>query len=119
MEAETTLDEKYTQGVWYDTVAGEFVEIVDSGDTIGLHAPDSEEVYYTFDEDGMSYESAVANVESDFQPVSDEAQEHPERVVSRGLRIMSRNDPNELMGVPKQFAIDLRYARTQVNISED
>lgn len=116
MESETTLEEKYTDGVWYDRHAGEYVEIKDLGDTIGLCEPGYDEPYYTFDEDDIGYEEAIGNLETDFRPISEEAQENPERIVKRAIRMMSRNDPNELMSYPQTEAIDLRYARMKVTI---
>jgi|APHM01.1.fsa_nt_gi hypothetical protein len=115
----TQAEREVTNGVYYDKHSGGFVEIVDLDDTIGLCEPGFDEPYYTFDEDGIPYEEAVRYVNRDFESVSVEAQKHPKRVLNRALRIVSRNDTNEMASIPFQFAIDLRYARDSVTITED
>lgn len=114
-ETKTELDSKYTDGIWYDSMAGDFCQIREWGKTIGLFTPGVENFeehgpYYTFDEEGYGKEDAIDKVRSEFRRVSDEAVENPSTVVERAINSLARNDPNE--------AIDLRYARQQVEIQE-
>lgn len=109
------LDDRYTDGIWYDTYNGDFAEIQEAGDGDGVHLinPETNEVYWE-----CTMEEWVEDEQSDFTKVSDEAVEDPVAVVNRAVRILSRNNVNELAGVPYQEAVDLRYARQQVEISE-
>jgi hypothetical protein len=118
MAQEVALNEKYENGVWYDSQAGEFCEIENLGDDIGLTVPGKSVLYYQFSEDGLSYEAAVNEIHRNFERVSDEAQEHPETVVSRAIDKMVRGDPEELVTTPHTEVINLMYARSQVEISE-
>jgi hypothetical protein len=121
-ETDYRLDDKYTEGVWYDTMAGDFSKIREVDDTIGLFEPDVEpedsDPYYTFDEEGMTKEDAIDTINADMSRVSDEAVENPVAVVTRALDRAARNDPSELMSVSYQEAIDLRYALTVTEIVE-
>jgi len=122
-ETEHHLDDKYTDGVWYDRMAGDFCQIREVDDTIGLFEPgvenfDEHGPYYTFDEQDMCKEDAIGRINTDFTKVGNGAVENPTIVVERALRLISRNDPNELMGIPEQESINLMYARQQVEISE-
>jgi len=122
MEAEAHLDDRYTTGIWYDAMTGDFSKIREVDDTIGLFEPDKEpedsDPYYTFDEEGMTKEDAIDTINADMSRVSDEAVENPATVVTRALDRAARNDPNQLMKVSHQEAIDLRYARTVTQILE-
>jgi len=122
MEAEHHLDDRYTTGIWYDAMTGDFSKIREVDDTIGLFEPDVEpedsDPYYTFDEEGMTKEDAIDTINADMSRVSDEAVENPATVVNRALDRAARNDPNQLMSVAHQEAIDLRYARTVTEIFE-
>lgn len=115
MEQDQFLDDKYTEGVWYDAASGGFCELEEAGVADGVHLINTEtgEVYYEIPAEDWPQE------QSDFHRVSEEAQKHPEAVVNRGFHMLMRNDPNELMSISFDKAIDLRYARKQVSISED
>jgi hypothetical protein len=122
MEAEHYLDDKYTTGIWYDAMTGDFSKIREVDDTIGLFEPvvepEDSDPYYTFDEEGLTKEDAIDTINADMSRVSDEAVENPATVVNRALDRAARNDPNQLMSVAHQEAIDFRYARTVTEIFE-
>jgi hypothetical protein len=113
------LDDKYTSGVWYDQMNGDFAKIQrgfdpeaeGSGRIVELVNPESGNVYWD-----MPVREWVEREQQDFRPVSDEAVEDPVEVVNRAVRILSRNDISELSAIPHDFAVDLRYARQQVEI---
>ena len=115
MEAEPKLDDRYTSGVWYDTYNGDFCTIQESDDgkLVELVNPENGDVYWD-----MPVSEWVESEQSDFRPVSDEAVNDPVVIINRALRILSRNDINELSSYPDKEAIDLRYARAQVSIEE-
>lgn len=111
-ETDHRLDDKYTDGIWYDTMNGDFCTI---------ESPDGEQVILRTPDGDPFYEMPVSewlDEQSDFRKVSDEAVEDPVSVVNRAVRILSRNDINELASVLFQEEIDLRYARQQVEIRE-
>jgi len=124
MEEEHQLDEKYENGVYYDSMAGEFCQIREINDTIGLFDPYvnpdhvKTDPYYCFDEEGYDMGEAISEVNSHMQKVSEDAVKNPKAVVERSLRMVSRNDPNELMSIPESEAIDLMYAQREVKITE-
>jgi hypothetical protein len=118
MAQEPHLDDRYTTGVYYDRHAGEYCEIVELDDTIGLCEPGRDEPYYTYDEEGYTKEEAIKSVNRDMSQISEEAVENPVHVVERALRRQQRNSINELASVPEQEATDLGYAREQVEIVE-
>lgn len=112
--AEALLDDRYTDGIWYDMHNGDFAEIQrsDDGELVELVNPETGDVYW---------DMPVADWETeqhDWTKVPEEAITDPKEVVNRALRIMSRNDPSELMSVSHSFEVSLRYARDQVEISE-
>jgi hypothetical protein len=112
------LDDKYTDGVWYDHMNGDFSEIQrgrdDNGDPlVELVNPETGSVYWD-----MPVSVWVEREQSDFRQVSEEAVEDPVSIVNRAVRILSRNDIGKLSGIAMQEAIDLRYARQQVEVSE-
>lgn len=123
MTQDTTprLDDKYTTGVWYDTYNGDFCTIQRGfdpdapadGRIVELVNPKTDDVYWD-----IPVREWVGDEQSNFRPISDSAVEDPATIVSRAVRILARNDTDELMSVPDSFAIDLRYARQQVEISE-
>lgn len=118
MAQQPHLDDKYTNGVYYDQRAGEYCEIVRLDDTIGLCEPGRDEPYYTFDEEGYTKQEAIESINRDMTQISEEAVENPTQIIERALRMMARNDVNELAAYPQKEAIDLRYAREQVEITE-
>ncbi len=115
------LDDKYTTGVWYDTMSGDFAKIQrgfdpdadGTGRIVEVVNPETDSVYWD-----MPVRQWVEEEQQDFRPVSDSAVEDPVAVVNRAVRILARNDVNEMAGIPMQEAIDLCYARQQVEITE-
>lgn len=87
-----------------ESADGELVEMVN---------PENDMVYWD-----MPVSEWVEKERHDFCKVSDEAVDDPVSVVNRAVRILSRNDINELSGLPMDFAVDLRYAREQVEVTE-
>lgn len=112
-ETDYRLDDRYTEGVWYDQMNGDFAKIQEGprGEKVELVNPETGEVYWD-----MPVIEWCESEQSDFRKVSDEAVEDPTAVVNRAVRILSRNDISELSGIPMDFAVDLRYARQQVNV---
>ena len=123
MTQDTTprLDDKYTTGIWYDTYNGDFCTIrrgfdsasPEDGRIVELLDPDTDKVYFE-----MPVRKWAEDEQSDFRPVSDSAVEDPVAVVNRAVRILRRNNINELADLPDSFSIDLAYAHKQVEISE-
>jgi hypothetical protein len=118
MAQQPHLDDRYTTGVYYDLASGEYCEIVELDNTIGLCEPGRDEPYYTFDEDGFTKAEAIVSINKDFTQISEHAIEDPVQVVENLLRWTQINGDNELSAIPEQEAIDLGYARSQVNIVE-
>jgi hypothetical protein len=107
------LDDKYTDGIWYDQMNGDFAKVQESadGEMVELVNPENGNVYWD-----MPVSEWVESEQQDFRQVSEEAVQDPVATVNRALRLLSRNDINELASVPLQEEIDLRYAREQVSI---
>lgn len=118
MAQQPHLDDKYTNGVYRDSHTGEYCEIVELDNTIGICEPGRDEPYYTYDEEGYTKAEAIDAVNKEMHKVSDEAVENPTQTIERALRIMQRNDINELSSYPQREATDLGYAREQVEITE-
>lgn len=119
MAQEPHLDDRYTNGVYYDLEAGEYCGIVRIDDTIGLTEPDSDDVYWTFDMTDLTNEDVVDTINKDFIQVSEEAVENPVHFVVDMLDwIHTQNSVNELPSTSLQETIDLRYARRQIEIVE-
>lgn len=119
MMQEPNLDDRYTTGVYYDREAGEYCEIVERNDTIGLTEPNSDEVYWTFKEAGFTKEEAIEAVNQDFIQVSERAVENPVHVISCALDVLDNNHTRNELVDPEQDSIDLGYARKQVTIIEE
>jgi hypothetical protein len=116
MAQQPHLDPKYTDGIYYDQMNGDFCEIQrgvnSNGDRlVELVNPETKTVYHD-----MPVGKWVEAARTDFRPVSDKAVEDPVTVVNRAIRMIGRNDIGELAGIPEQEAIDLRYAREQVQV---
>lgn len=113
------LDDKYTDGVWYDMAAGDYCRIVEYGDmreaTVGLIEPDGErsDPYYTFDEDFDNSEDILSTLEADFYKVPDEAVENPVDFFIECIDHLHRGESLSLRG-QRGFG----YSRQQVEISE-
>ena len=121
-DATHRLDDKYTTGVWYDTYNSNFCTIQrgfdpdapEDGRIVELVNPETDDIYWDmpvreWDEDILG---------CNFRPVSDLAVDDPVAVVNRAVRILRRNDINELSSLPDSFSTDLSYAMQQVEISE-
>jgi hypothetical protein len=111
---EQTIEDRYTNGIWYDTMNGDFAKIRQVGELVELVNPENGDVYWD-----MPVEDWEDEEKNDFVKVRQEAVDDPVAVVNRAIRMMSRNDINELSGYPFEEAIALRYARQQVTISEE
>lgn len=118
MAQQPHLDDRYTTGVYHDSHTGEYCEIVELDDTIGICEPGSDEPYYTYDEGGYTKAEAIDAVDREMHKISEEAVKNPTRTIERALRMMTRNDMNELASYPEGEAADLGYARSQVEIVE-
>lgn len=105
------LPDRYTEGVWYDSYNGDYLQFENWGDGVALLTPDGDH-FHT-----LTYVEFEAE-QSNFRQVSEDAVEDPVAIVQRALRMMERNNIEELAGVPFEFEIDLRYAKEQVEISE-
>lgn len=113
MEPIHNVDDRFTEGVWYDVHHGDFNRIErdeENGEVVFLD-PESEEELERIPADDFTPE--------DMRRVSDSTVEDPVRVVRAALRIVSRNDINEMASIPMNEAIDLRYARQQTKIVEE
>jgi len=120
--SETQLDGKYAEGVWYDTTFEDLCQIRDLGYTVGLFestvSPEESEPYYTFDEGGVQKEEAIDMIHQNFSRVSPETVESPTRTVQKAVDMLDRNSMDDLRSMSFQEAIDLRFARKQVEIRE-
>lgn len=109
------IDDRYTNGVWYDQQAGEFAEIVRTEDAAALTVPGKSTLYFEWD----TAEEAIEELERDFIQVPERAIENPTSVVTKAIDLAARNDVNEISNVSHRDSIALRYARQQVEIVED
>lgn len=107
------LDDKYRTGVYYDMSGGDFCQIQYNEDeeTVELVNPENDEVYWT-----LTLEEWHTDAREDMRPVLGRAVENPQSVIQESLDMLGRNDPNELMSISEEWAIGLRYARTQVTL---
>jgi hypothetical protein len=104
------------ESVWYDAASGDYCTIVSIDETIGLCHLDEEDPYFKFDDHGYTQNEAVDKITDDFTQVSAIAVEDPEILVNRAVRLIMRNDVNELMAIPTQESINLAYAWSQVSL---
>lgn len=108
-----TLDDRYTEGIWYDTSTGDFCRIQRGYcdrrgvKLVELVNPETESVYYDMPVPVWEQQ------QSDFRQVSKPAVNDPKGAVCRALNIASRDD---IAG--DIDPIDLRYAWSQVEIQE-
>lgn len=110
------LDDKYLTGIWYDEQAGDFCEIARGAPgeyRVELINPENGNIYHE-----ISLEDWCERVHQDFRQVSEEVVNDPVNFVQGAVRMMARNDINDMAGVSMQQAIDLRWAREQIEISE-
>jgi hypothetical protein len=109
----SNIDKKYTEGVWYDTMNGNYCEIQQNHDLVELVNPENGNVYWD-----MTVADWKDGARSTLTKVPVGAVEDPVGYVNRGLRILNRNDIDELASLPYTFAIGLDWARGQVEITE-
>lgn len=109
------LDDRYTEGVWYDQMNGDFCEIQESddGELVELVNPENGNVYWD-----MPVSTWVEDEKQDFRQVSDEAVEDP--VDFYIVTVENLVDAAQYQGKSLPFSeeISFRYARQQVEISE-
>ena len=111
---ETLLDDKFKEGVWYDSQAGEFCQIIETDEAIALVEPNgNEETPYFVYGDGNSEEFRP----DDFQQVGESAVKDPADYVREyaGLVACGALDTRQ----PEwSEEINLLYALGQVEIVE-
>jgi|APHM01.1.fsa_nt_gi hypothetical protein len=115
MEEDYTLDDRYTEGVWKDMHNGDFAYIREdvTGEQVELINPENGNVYWD-----MHISEWCESEQHDFVKVQPEAVKDPVNYINRAVRIIQRNDINELSSLPMDFAIGVSYAREQVEINE-
>ena len=113
--AETLLDDKFKDGVWYDAQAGEACRIIKTEKGIGLVEPDGndETPYFVYGE-GNSEEFRPG----DFQQVDERAVENPAQYVREYAELVASAPHNRLTSMTVSEEISLRYALKQVEIVE-
>jgi len=106
------VDDRFTEGVWYDVSAEQFctIERTDEGTAL-LCNPESGEVEYNFAAEGHEFPP------EDFHSVPEQAVEHPAEYVKQALSILSSGS-SEVHGYNFEAQIGLRYAQRQVSIEE-
>lgn len=109
------LDDRYTEGVYYDSRNGDFCKIQESsdGESVELVNPETDEVYWD-----MDIRDWAESEQQDFNKVPTDAVENPLEVINTAIHKLRRNDPNELMSLSEKFAMKVRYAHQQVEIRE-
>lgn len=108
------LDDRYTDGIWYDTYNGDFAEIQESddGERVELVEPENGDVYWDMPEDEWLVE------QHEFSKVPEPAVNDPVEYVLQGHRILKRNSIEELAALPTSFEVGYRYACKQVEVRE-
>lgn len=106
---------EYTEGIWYDMHNGDFTKIRwnNRERLVELVNPENGDVYWD-----MPLDEWEASESADFYRVRQEAIDDPVAVVNRAIRMVARNDMNELASIPLAEAIAIRYAREQVTVAE-
>lgn len=109
------LDDRYKEGVYYDSMNGDFCKIQDSvdGELVELVNPETDEVYWD-----MDVREWIERKQQDFIKVPEDAVNDPLNVINTAIHKLRRNDPNELMSLSEKFSIKVRYAHEQVDIQE-
>lgn len=115
------LDDKYTEGVWYDAMNGDFAKIQrgfdpeadGSGRLVELVNPETDSVYHD-----MPVSKWVEDERQDFKKVLQEAVNDP--VDFYRVTVENLLDAVKYQGKSLPFSeeISFRYARQQVEISE-
>lgn len=120
-ETDYRLDDKYTSGIWYDQMNGDFARIQrgfdpeaeGSGRLVELVNPETDSVYCD-----MPVSVWVEKEQSDFRPVSDEAVEDPVNFYRASVENLVDAAQYQGKQLPFREEISFRYARQQVEISE-
>ena len=108
------LDDKYTNGIWYDQSTEDFCKIQRANENaVELVDPDTGNPYTE-----MNTETWVEYRQQAFQKVSENAIENPTQVISKAIRVLLRNDPNELMAISDQKSVDIKYAYRHIELTE-
>ena len=109
------LDDKYTEGIWYDAMNGDFCEIQEHPDKelVELVNPENGNVYWD-----MPVSEWVEDEQQDFNRVLQEAVDDP--VDFYRVTVENLVDAAQYQGKSLPFSeeISFRYARQQVEISE-
>jgi len=121
MEVEFQLEEKYTSGVWYDRMSGDFCTIQRGFDPDGdgdgrlveLVNPETELVYWD-----MSLEEWEEE-KRDFVQVEEEAVEDPVNFVRQSIDNLVEASNYGGSQLPFTEEISLQYARRKVKIVEE
>lgn len=107
------LDDKYTDGVWYDLQSGDYCQFVETDEGVGLVKPgqqESEEPYYLFREEYDNDVEVATAIKRDFRPVPEEAVENPVDFVRKILDNVQSGHYG-MDGLSADELTGLRYAR--------
>lgn len=116
-----TIEEYTGSGVYYDHEAGEFTSFVETYSNVGFVLPEEfdRDPFHTFAGEGIESLDRIADtLQSDFTEISEETVENPARTVEAAVRIVIRNDIEELGNLSVQESLNLQYAWEQVEIKE-
>lgn len=104
------LDDKYTSGVWYDMMAGDYCKIQESDEgDVELVTPDGDDVFAEVD-----IEDWVASEHADFREVPQAAVERPAEYLEEILDVTARDASPSV-----EDRIGLSYVRQQKEITVD
>jgi hypothetical protein len=112
MSEHARLDDRYRDGIWYDSYNGDYCKIQEGFDDDGeplveLVNPKTNSIYWNMTVEDWETE------QSDFWQVADEAVEDPVNFVREMLDAVGRG-----RSLTQEDRINLSYARQQVSISE-
>lgn len=107
------IDDKFTEGIWYDTMTGDFCRIVETEDSIGLVEPDRPDAdpFHEFD-DPKDFDGG------EYLRVNEEAVENPADVVREYAELLASGGFDGMRELPWTQAISLRWALRNVEITE-
>jgi hypothetical protein len=115
MEAhQPRLDDRYTDGLWYDTMDGDFCQIkeINAGETVGLVNPETGETYHHIPVDQWQ------DQQHDFVSVPDDAVENPVSFYTEAVNALARCAQYNEGQLPYSEEIGYRYAKRQVKVVE-
>lgn len=121
-ETQYRLDDKYTDGIWYNMMNGDFCTIQrgfdpdgeDDGRLVELVNPETGNVYWD-----MPVSDWVESEQQDFSKVSEEAVEDPVNFYTETVENLVDAAQYSGKSLPFSEEISFRYARQQVSISGD